>query len=349
MVAAQHNLAVVLADQGRFQEAIAAYSRAIELKPDSVEARCHLAELYLLLGDFERGWKEHEWRLPIAYPNNPRRWDGGELNGKTILPYGEQEFGDVIQFVRYVPMVAEKGGRIIFVCHEKLIRLLASMPHIAQIVSLKQPTPPFDVFCPLLSLPLALGTALHAIPANVPYLKSERPRLGKKPGVLRVGLAWAGNPEHWDDLRRSIPLDQFAPLSAIPGIEFYSLQVGPAPRQANDSSAPLPLIDLTSELQDFADTATLIESLDLVITVDTVVAHLAGAMGKPVWVLLAAMPDWRWMLDRADSPWYPTMRLFRQESTGSWSHVIWRIADSLAELNRASGQQSIGRRCEPQQ
>jgi hypothetical protein len=187
-------------------------------------------------------------------------------------------------------MVAEKGGRIILVCHEKLVRLLAGVPHIAQIVSLKQPTPAFDVFCPLLSLPLVLGTTLHNIPANVPYLKSERPRLAKKPDVLRVGLAWSGNPEHWDDLRRSIPIEQFAPLSAVPGIEFYSLQVGPAPKQETDSSAMLRLIDLTSELHDFADTASLIESLDLVITVDTAVAHLAGAMGKPVWILLAAMP-----------------------------------------------------------
>jgi len=348
MPAAQHNLAVVLADQGRFQEAIAAYSRAIELKPDSVEARCHLGELYLLLGDFERGWKEHEWRLPIAYPNNPRRWDGGELNGKTILLYGEQGFGDVIQFVRYVPMVAEKGGRIILVCHEKLVRLLAGVPHIAQIVSLKQPTPAFDVFCPLLSLPLALGTTLHNIPANVPYLKSERPRLAKKPHVLRVGLAWAGNPEHWDDLRRSIPLEQFAPFSAIPGIEFYSLQIGPATRQKNDSSAPLPLIDLTADLHDFADTAAIVANLDLVISVDTAAAHLAGAMGKPVWILLAAMPDWRWMLKREDSPWYPTMRLFRQESTGSWSHVIRRVVDSLAEFRQASTQLSIGDRGQPQ-
>jgi hypothetical protein len=194
---------------------------------------------------------------------------------------------------------------------------------------------------------LALGTTLHNIPANVPYLKSERPRLAKKPHVLRVELAWAGNPEHWDDLRRSIPLEQFAPLWAVPGIEFYILQIGPAPRPANDSSAPLPLIDLTSELQDFADTATLIESLDLVITVDTAAAHLAGPIGKPVWVLLAAMPDWRWMLDRHDSPWYPTMNLFRQRRTGDWADVMRRVADSLAEFSGVSGQRSIGRGGEP--
>jgi hypothetical protein len=203
----------------------------------------------------------------------------------------------------------------------------------APVAVLGQPMPPFDVHCSLLSLPLVMGTTLDNIPAHVPYLNPGeelsakwRMRLGEKTGNLRVGLAWAGRPEHPNDARRSVRFEQFAPLLAVEGIQFISLQKGSAVQQTGAS----PMIDFTSELHDFSDTAALIQSLDLVVTVDTAVAHLAGAMGQAVWVLLPSMPDWRWMLDRQDSPWYPTMRLFRQTDRGDWSDPVERMARELA-------------------
>jgi tetratricopeptide (TPR) repeat protein len=325
------NLALVLADQRKFSEAIDSYRRAIAIQPDSREAHWHLGMLYLLLGDLERGWPEYQWRPGVTVRFAQPYWTGEDLHGKTILLYAEQGFGDAIQFVRYVPMVAARGGRIVLACHPELTRLLSD---IAPVAVAGHPTPPFDVHCSLLSIPFAMGTTPDNIPTHVPYLKPGeelsakwRRRLGEKTGKLRVGLVWAGRPEHRNDARRSLRFEQLTPLLAVDGIEFVSLQKGLAIKPTGASR----MIDFTSELQDFADTAALIESLDLVITVDTAVAHLAGAMGKAVWVLLPSMPDWRWMLDREDSPWYPTMRLFRQPGCGDWETPIRKVAEALTQ------------------
>ncbi|MGA2439925.1 MAG: tetratricopeptide repeat-containing glycosyltransferase family protein [Tepidisphaeraceae bacterium] len=336
MATPHQNLALVLADQRKFSEAIDSYRRAIAIQPDFRQAHWDLGMLYLLLGDLERGWREYEWRPGVAVRFAQPQWTGEDLHGKTILLYAEQGFGDAIQFVRYVPMVAARGARIVLACHEELTRLMSD---VAPVVMLGQPLPPFDVHCSLLSLPLAMGTTRDNIPAHVPYLKPGgvlsakwRQRLGEKRGKLRVGLVWAGRPEHPNDARRSVRFEQLTPLLAVDGVEFVSLQKGVAIEQTSAAR----MIDFTSELDDFSDTAALIESLDLVITVDTAVAHLAGAMGKAVWVLLPSMPDWRWMLDREDSPWYPTMRLFRQRDRGDWSVPIERMGRELAA--RVTGQ-----------
>ena len=331
------NLALMLTDQKKFPEAIAAYQRAISIQPDDARAHWSLGMLYLLLGDAEQGWREYRWRpQAIRFPGPA--WNGEDLSGKTILLHTEQGFGDAIQFARFIPAAAAKGGRIILACHPDLEKLFADFSQFAQIVQMGKPLRPFDVHCSLLDLHLALGLKAEAIATRVPYIKARgelssawRQKLGEKQAKLRVGLVWAGRPQHKDDSRRSIRPQLLAPLLATENAEFFSLQKGPAASQA----AELKLIDFTPEMRDFTDTAAFIDQLDLVITVDTAVAHLAGAMGKPVWVLLAAIPDWRWMLDREDSPWYPTMRLFRQKNRGNWTAPIDEAARELAALARS--------------
>ncbi len=262
-------------------------------------------------------------------------WGGEDLNGRTILLGAEQGFGDVIQFARYVPEVAKRGGRVILMCYAELVRLLQGMEGVEQICS-RNPPPAFDVHCPLASLPGVMGTRLDSIPAEVPYLKADAAisetwgkKIGPRGDRLRVGLVWAGQPSHNRDMERSVLLSQFGPLVSRRDVAFYSLQKGEAAGQVKDPPMGMELIDFSADLRDFAETAGLISQLDLVITVDTAVAHLAGAMGKPVWVLLARLPDWRWLLDREDSPWYPTMRLFRQRTMGDWEDVIRRVAKEL--------------------
>jgi tetratricopeptide (TPR) repeat protein len=320
--AAHHNLGLIYSDQRNFAEAIASHLRAIEINPSHAEAHSHLGMLYLLLGDFSRGWAEYEWRSEVSRPHE-RRWRGEELNRKTIALICEQGLGDAIQFVRYVPLVASRGGKVVVVCQPELAKLFADVPGVARVISLPETIGAFDVYCPILSLPLAFGTRLETIPAQVPYLQARKPRLGPRTGAKRVGIAWTGNPKHRDDRRRSIPLPALAPLLSVPNVQFYSLQKGVAVPPGVDLS------DLTPELRDFSETAELMASLDLIISVDTSVAHLAGALGRPVWTFLAANPDWRWMLDRTDTPWYPTMRLFRQTSRGDWTDPIRRAAQEL--------------------
>jgi hypothetical protein len=227
---------------------------------------------------------------------------------------------------------------VILECPPELFRLLKDLPGIHQTIIAGQSLPEFDLHCPLLSLPLAFGTQLESIPSSIPYVSADSQQvqswadeIADESRDLKVGLVWAGSPIHTKNKRRSMELRQFSPLSAVRGMKFYSLQKGASAEQVHDPDVGLKLIDLTHKLNDFSDTAALIANLDLVITVDTAVAHLAGAMGKPVWVLLPFVPDWRWMMDREDSPWYPTMRLFRQKVAGQWDKVIERVADSLAK------------------
>jgi tetratricopeptide (TPR) repeat protein len=320
----------------------------LAIKPDYAEAHFHKGLACLRLGDFEPGWREYEWRRRTKDWAIPERnflqleWSGKDpLAGKTILLYAEQGFGDTIQFCRYAQLIAS-DARVVLEVPSALVLLLSSLKGIAQIVARGEPLPPFDLYCPLLSLPHAFGTTLATIPGEVPYLAADaakaiagRQRLADLPG-LRVGLVWSGNPRLWKvdtsimDRRRSISVEQFRALAAVRGVSFVSLQKGEAASQTRPSG--MVIHDWTSELHDFADTAALIEALDLVISVDTSVAHLAGALGKPVWLLNRFDTCWRWLLGRDDSPWYPTLRQFRQSEAGDWDGVLTPVRQALTQL-----------------
>ena len=305
----------------------------------------------LLIGDFARGWQEHEWRWKTAQLKADERdfpqplWLGvDDIAGKTILLHAEQGLGDTLQFCRYVPRVVERGARVILWVPITLRELMCTLPCAVQVVSHGDPLPAFDLHCPLLSLPLAFGTRLETIPSQTPYLSAAdnkrnawRDHLGRHERP-RVGLAWAGDPrKHLPganriDRQRSLPFDQLAPILEVRGCEFYSLQKGDdVVAQLHDSALPHGVVDWSAEFHDFSDTAALIANLDLIITVDTAVAHLAGALGKPVWLLNRYNTCWRWLLDREDSPWYPTARLFRQDATRDWAAVIARAAAALQD------------------
>lgn len=335
-VAAYTNLGVTLREKGALEQSIAAFRKALSFRPDYADAHFGLAWTLLLNGDFEPGWREYEWRWRRDAQHGARefaqpRWDGTPLNGRTILLHHEQGFGDTIQFVRYASWVAARGGRVMLECPPELIRLLRGAPGVERVVALGTPLPAFDVHCPLLSLPLAFGTTLDSIPASVPYVSAPAEliakwsqRIAPAGRRLNVGLAWAGRPTYGNDRNRSLPASAFARLGSVEGCAFHSLAKTPAV-----AIPGLQISDHSADLDDFADTAALIANLDLVISVDTAVAHLAGALGKPVWLLLPIAPDWRWMLHRDDSPWYPTMRLFRQARWGDWDGVIERVTQFL--------------------
>ena len=318
------------------REAIASYDRAVALKHDYADAHWNGALARLCIGDLPGGFAKFEWRWRTGDGGPSFRqplWLGAQpLSGKTILLYAEQGVGDCLQFARYVPLVTERGAQVLLAVHRELKALLSDLAD--EIFAEGEALPPFDLRCPLLSLPLAFGTTLATIPADVPYVRADEERAARwqarlgASASLRVGLVWSGNPAHKNDRRRSISFDQLAPLLAAPGVQFVSLQKEVRPSDA-EAMGRSPLIDLAAELHDFADTAAVVASLDLIISVDTAVAHLAGAMGKPVWVLLPFSPDWRWLLERHDSPWYPSAQLFRQPRIGDWASVIARVAEKL--------------------
>jgi hypothetical protein len=257
---------------------------------------------------------------------------GESIAGKTVLLWSEQGIGDTLQFLRYAPFVRAMGARVIVDVHRELVPLVKTQGLADVVVAAGDPVPAFDVHAPLMSVPFILGTTIDTIPATVPYLRPMPDRVeawAKRlpaDGTRKVGIAWAGARGHHNDRRRSIAVELLAPLGDVPGVTFVSIQ----PRSADAPVPPIPLLDLGRELRDFADTAALLSQLDLVITVDTSVAHLAGALGRPVWTMLAFAPDWRWMLGREDTPWYPTMRLFRQRSVGDWADVVARVRSALA-------------------
>ncbi|MFB2922299.1 tetratricopeptide repeat protein [Aerosakkonema funiforme] len=341
-VESYNNLAVFYQKHRQYEKALECCDRAIEIEPNYADAHWNRALILLRLGDYERGLIEYEWRwqrkenLPRFLPKPV--WDGSNIEGKTILLQAEQGIGDIIQFIRYVPLVVKLGARVIVECHQLLVRLLKNVEGIDKVVAIGQTLPEFDVYIPLLSVPRLLGTTLETIPAKIPYiapLKEVRFPLDVSDGsYLKVGIVWAGNPKHLDDRKRSTSLQQFLPIFNISHITFYSLQKGPKAAEISEISLPINLVDLNSKINDFADTAAVIAQLDLVITVDTAVAHLAGAMGKPVWVLLCYNPDWRWMSDREDTPWYPSVRLFRQNRSGDWQEVLERVAQTLTEFTK---------------
>jgi tetratricopeptide (TPR) repeat protein len=343
-LAALNNRGNTLRALGRLGEAIECYERAIAAEPNNAQSHLNRALCWLSAGDFRRGWAEYEWRsqLPAFEKGAPRlhlpRWLGEEdIAGRTIVLYAEQGHGDTIQFCRYVPLVAAKGAAVVLAAQPLLTPLLRSLPGIARFAGPADRILAADFCCSLLSLPLAFATELTTIPAVVPYLRAPpaklrlwQEKLGARRG-LRLGIAWSGNVRHKSDRERTIPLAALAPIAAL-DLPLYCLQREMRPSDLPDF-AMFPNIEYFGEqLVDFGDTAGLIAQLDLVVTVDTAVAHLAGAMGKPVWVLLPQSPDWRWMMHREDSPWYPTMRLFRQPRPGDWQSVLDRISRELAQL-----------------
>jgi tetratricopeptide (TPR) repeat protein len=333
------NLGWLYAIVGRRADAIAACKRAIALDPNNGPAHWNMALVHLLEGDFAIGWKLHEWRKRCAGFNLPRHrrpeWTGQPLAGKRILLWYEQGLGNTIQFVRYVPKIAAMGAQIILSIQGELRRLLeASFTNIT-FHDPRSPSPDCDFQCGLFSLPYVFKTDLATIPADTPYLKSPpglveiwKQKIRSIAAGRLVGLAWAGRVGHLNDANRSIPAEVLTPLG-LTGAAFFSLQKW---RIGMGATTPaFEMVDITAELADMADTAALIANLDLVIAVDTAVAHLAGAMGKPVWLLLPKNPDWRWLLDREDSPWYPTMRLFRQTTLGDWKTPVARAAQLLED------------------
>jgi tetratricopeptide (TPR) repeat protein len=345
-VKAHQNLGVALQAQGRISEATSSFGTALSLRPDYATARWNLAMLKLLTGNLKEGFEDFESRfaknepVPLRHSAIPL-WDGTPFRGKTLLVHAEQGFGDTFQFVRYLALVAERGDEIVFECqHESMRDLMKeSLPRVKVLVR-GEPLPRFDSQVPLLSLPRIFGTTLETIPAAVPYLvpsmekmKRWEKRLEGEAGY-RIGIVWAGRAK--PDPKRSASLQALSPLGSIPGAVYYSLQVGEGAEQALRPPAGMTLRDYSDGLNDFADTAACIANLDLIISIDSAVAHLAGAMGKPILLLLPFAPDWRWMSGRSDSPWYPTMRLFRQQRPGDWSGAIEMVRKELVRVTNSS-------------
>jgi tetratricopeptide (TPR) repeat protein len=341
------NRGVTLHALMRFEEALSDFQRALKLRPNQADTHYNEALCRLLVGDFHRGWEKSEWRWETEHTSDKKRnfaqrlWLGSsDLAGKPILLHGEQGFGDIIQFCRYIPLVAERAGRVILEIPEPLTALMRTLPDTAQIVSRGDPLPYFDFHCPLLSLPLAFRTGLKTIPSACPYLHASPQAASRWDARLspwtgpRVGLVWSGRPTHKNDRNRSIKLQALLPLLDIDAV-FVSLQRDLRADDAAILKDQKNIIHFGDELRDFSDTAALISNLDLVISVDTSVAHLAGALSKPVWILLPFIPDWRWLLDRDDSPWYPTARLFRQDHTRIWDGVIVRVKEALHSFKNA--------------
>lgn len=337
------NFGIALRDLGRPADALVPLDRAQRLAPDDAEIAFNRSHALLIMGDFERGLPAYEARL-VRYgaPSFPcPAWDGGPLDGRSILLHTEQGLGDTLQFVRYAPLVAARGGRVVLEAERPLLRLLATLPGVERLVAKgEEAPPPTDTHLALPSLPHAFRTTLATIPAAVPYLRADPElaaawarRLGPRDADgLRVGLVWAGNPAFVADRFRSPRLAALGPLLAVPGVRFVALQKGDGRRDLEGAVLPPGFTDLGPALGDLADTAAVMANLDLVVSSCTAPAHLAGALGMPVWVLQPFAPDWRWLLERGDSPWYPTLRLYRQPSWGAWEPAVARLAADLARL-----------------
>jgi Flp pilus assembly protein TadD len=340
------NLGGCLVDLGRLDEAIAAHRRAVAIAPGLAGAHWNLALALLSKGDWA-GWREYEWRWAFEGFSSRRRhfsqplWRGRQIDNQTLLLWAEQGHGDTIQFARFLPLVRQCAGRarLVLECQPRLVELLRQSLHRdITIIAEGDPLIPFDFHCPLMSLPLAVERQTRAVPGNVPYIHADARHLDSwasllapRDGRLRVGIAWAGSQTHRHDAWRSIPVEALAPLATLESVELHNLQLGADPARLAQS---LPgLVDNTALQTDLAQTAALIAQLDLVITVDTSIAHLAGAMNKPTWLLLSYSPDWRWQRRREDSPWYPSFRLFRQSTPGNWAEPVERLRQALSILS----------------
>ena len=328
---------------GDLEKAVECFTRVQELAPDNNEARTFLGHIHLLQGNFPLGWSEHEYRWNTAHFLRHRRkfsqplWKGEPLDGSRILLHAEQGLGDTLQFVRYAPLVEARGGNVVLEVQPRLHRLITLSGGVGKVIRWGDALPEFDWQCPMLSLPWAFATRLNSIPAQIPYVHPDPARVEAwrqrlSGNSLRIGLVWGGSPTFPHERWRSIPLELLAPLTDMEGTTFYSLQMGQTASQVKELGSRVRIVDLQDEQEDFADTAAIVANLGLVISIDTSVAHLAGAMGKPVWILLHKSPDWRWLLDREDSPWYPTARLFRQSTLGNWQDVVARVEKELREL-----------------
>jgi len=337
-----NNLGVVLNAQGRLEEAVSVYRQLLAVDPEYADGHWNLSVALLALGDYAEGWQEFEWRFRKSAPVPSRTfpqplWDGGDLAGRTILLHAEQGFGDTFQFARYAPLVAQRGGKVIIECQlPALKKVLLSLDGVCGVVAVGEPLPYFDCHLSLMSLPLVFGTTLEMMPYHVPYLAADphdvevwRQCLGGTTGRFKVGLVWYAKQSQVLNRKRSCPLTFFSPLWMVEGVEFYTLQIGVGTEQLDEFAASHEIIDLTGAINDFADTAALIANLDLVITIDTAVAHLAGALGARTWLILPYVAEWRWLCRREDSPWYPSMRLFRQPSQGDWPALMDTVAGAL--------------------
>jgi tetratricopeptide (TPR) repeat protein len=336
LLTARSHLGLALHGAGEYQQALRVLEETVSLKPDWNLARYQLSITRLLLGDFPRGWRDHEARRSAGEISVMCRrfdqpmWDGqSELRGRRLLLHEEQGFGDSIQFVRYLPALLDRGAEVILHCRTELVRLFAQSFPQAQVIDRSQALPEFDVHCPLMSLPFLMHPTLQTIHNPAPYLRADPAasehwagKLKAFEGKIKAGLCWAGRPTHKSDRQRSIAVDVLSVLADVPNVAWISLQKNGSCTFATN---------WTSDLHDFADTAALIQNLDLLVTVDTAVAHLAGALGKKVLLLLAYVPDWRWLLDREDSPWYPTIRLLRQPRRGDWTVPLRRIAQEFTK------------------
>jgi Flp pilus assembly protein TadD len=341
-----NGLGIVLFDSQRIDEALAAYDQALALRPDFASARFNRSLAWLTKGDFARGWSEYEWRwklpgAPSTAPYPQPKWDGALAPDATILLDAEQGLGDTIQFARYAPLVKARVGRVILRCQAPLVGLLSSLCGVDRVIGQDQPLPSFDAWLPLLSVPQFFTSSLETIPRAVPYLSVDdslvqfwRPRIERFAG-LRVGIHWQGNPAFLKDRFRSMPLACFEPLGRLPGIQLISLQKGAGSEQLTHRTVTFPVVDLELKSTEFhapfLDTAAIVRCLDAVVTSDTSLAHLCGALGVETWLAVPHVPEWRWLLDREDTPWYPTLRLVRQSQVGQWGGVFVRIAAALRQ------------------
>lgn len=345
-VEAMTNRGNTLLLMNRNAEALDSYQQALRLRPDDADAHYGASFVHLRLGDFTPGWREYEWRWRRTELAGYRRdlghpaWDGTTaLAGQTLLLHAEQGLGDTIHFVRYAPLLADRGARIVLEVQPSLKPLIAEMPG-STVVGRGERLPPFDLHCPLLSLPLVTGTTAATIPAEVPYLAAPAARIDEwrerlsGANHLKVGVAWSGNRAYRNDRHRSMALRDIAPLLSTPGVAFYTLNPDLPADEAEFLAGLTQVTHIAGHFRDFADTAAVVHHLDLVVTTDTSIPHLAGAMGKEVWIMLGFAPDWRWLLDREDSPWYPTATLFRQEAIGAWGPLVARIGERLAARAR---------------
>lgn len=341
-----NNFGIALRSDHQLDEACDAFQQALALRPNFPLAEFNWGTTRLLQGRYREGWPGYERRTETL-PEPPRswsqpRWKGQPIPGRTLLVYSDQGFGDALQFVRFLPQIRERSGaRIVLECQAELVRLFAGQPGADLVVAESGELPEFDYQLPLSSAGAVLAVTLENLVAEIPYVAAAaplRPELADvlssaEKGSLKVGLAWQGNPEQARDVLRSCPLEILRPLADIPGVTLFSLQVGETGRGQIEAVQPrMRLHDLGSHFEDFADTAAVLDHLDLVVTVDSAVAHLAGALGKTTWALLCHTPDWRWLLERTDSPWYPTMRLFRQPRWGAWDVVVADVVREMRNL-----------------